>query len=54
MKLLVIEDEYKIARAIKQGFEQERAIVEVHHDGPSGLATARGDEYDVIILDRIS
>ncbi|MEO5691458.1 MAG: response regulator transcription factor [Candidatus Saccharimonadales bacterium] len=53
MKLLVIEDEYKIARAIKQGFEQERAVVEVLHDGAQGLAAAQGDEYDVIILDRM-
>ena len=53
MKVLLIEDEYKIARAIKQGLEQERAVVEVHHDGPSGLGAARGDEYDVIILDRM-
>ncbi len=53
MKLLVIEDEYKIARAIKQGLEQERAIVEVTYDGPSGFAAAQGDEYDVIILDRM-
>lgn len=53
MKVLLIEDEYKIARAIKQGLEQERAVVEVYNDGPSGLAAARGDEYDVIILDRM-
>lgn len=51
--MLLIEDEYKIARAIKQGLEQERAVVEVYNDGPSGLAAARGDEYDVIILDRM-
>lgn len=53
MKILLIEDEYKIARAVKQGLEQERAVVEVYHDGPSGLAAAMGDEYDVIILDRM-
>jgi len=53
MKVLLIEDEYKIARAIKQGLEQERAVVELYNDGPSGLAAARGDEYDVIILDRM-
>lgn len=51
--MLLIEDEYKIARAIKQGLEQERAVVELYNDGPSGLAAARGDEYDVIILDRM-
>lgn len=53
MKVLVVEDEYKIARAIKQGLEQERAVVEVCNDGPSGLAVAEGDEYDIIILDRM-
>lgn len=53
MKVLLIEDEYKISRAVKQGLEQERGVVEVYHDGPSGLAAAQGDEYDVIILDRM-
>lgn len=53
MKILLIEDEYKIARAIKQGLEQERAVVEVYHEGPEGLAAALGDDYDVIILDRM-
>ena len=53
MKILLIEDEYKIARAVKLGLEQERAVVEVHHDGPSGLAAAEHDDYDVIVLDRM-
>ncbi|MGB4800938.1 MAG: response regulator transcription factor [Candidatus Saccharimonadales bacterium] len=53
MKLLLIEDEPKIARAIKRGLEQERSTVEVCHDGQSGLASALGDDYDVIILDRM-
>lgn len=53
MKLLIIEDERKIARALKLGFEQERAVVELCYDGPSGLAAAMGDEYDAIILDRM-
>lgn len=53
MKILLIEDEYKIARAVRLGLEQERAVVEVCHDGPSGLAAAEGDDFDVIILDRM-
>lgn len=53
MKILLVEDEYKIARAVRQGLEQERAVVEICEDGPSGLAAAEGDEYDVIILDRM-
>lgn len=53
MKILLIEDERKIARAVKLGLEQERAVVEVYHDGPSGLAAAENDDYDVIVLDRM-
>ncbi len=53
MKLLIIEDERKIARALKLGFEQERAVVEIYYDGPSGLSAALGDDYDVIVLDRM-
>ncbi|MGB3009060.1 MAG: response regulator transcription factor [Candidatus Saccharimonadales bacterium] len=53
MKILIVEDEYKIARAVRLGLEQEKAVVEVCEDGPSGLASAEGDEYDVIVLDRM-
>jgi DNA-binding response OmpR family regulator len=53
MKLLIVEDEHKIARALKLGFEQERAVVEICYDGPSGLSAALGDDYDVIVLDRM-
>jgi DNA-binding response OmpR family regulator len=53
MKILVIEDEHKLANALKQGFKQEHATVEVAYDGDSGLAAAQGDEYDVIVLDRM-
>jgi two-component system, OmpR family, response regulator len=53
MKILVIEDEHKLANALKQGFKQEHATVEVAYDGDSGLAAAEGDDYDVIILDRM-
>lgn len=53
MKLLIVEDERKIGRALKLGFEQERMIAEVVHDGPNGLSTALAEEYDVIILDRM-
>lgn len=53
MKILVIEDEHKLANALKQGFKQEHATVEVAYDGEAGMAAAEGDEYDVIILDRM-
>jgi DNA-binding response OmpR family regulator len=53
MKLLIVEDERKIARALKLGFEQERMTAEIYEDGPSGLAAALADDYDAIILDRM-
>jgi DNA-binding response OmpR family regulator len=53
MKVLLVEDEHKIARAISLGFKQEKAVVEVAYDGEEGLSAALGDEYDVIILDRM-
>lgn len=53
MNILLVEDEHKIANAIKQGFRQETYVCEVSYDGESGLAAALGSEYDVIILDRM-
>jgi DNA-binding response OmpR family regulator len=53
MKILLVEDEHKIANAIRRGLEQERFVVEVAFDGDSGLAHAQNDEYDLIILDRM-
>jgi two-component system, OmpR family, response regulator len=51
MRILVVEDEHKIAQAIKEGLEQEAYAVDVAYDGEDGLNTALNDEYDVIILD---
>lgn len=53
MKILIVEDEHKLANALKQGFKQEHATVELAYDGDSGLSAAEGDDYDVIILDRM-
>lgn len=53
MNILLVEDEHKIAGAIKQGFRQETYACEICYDGESGLAAAIGGEYDAIILDRM-
>ena len=53
MKILIVEDEHKIANAMKQGFKQERMNVDVAYDADEGLAAAIGEEYDAIILDRM-
>ncbi len=53
MRVLVIEDEPKIARAIKKGLEQETFAVDICADGDEGLRFALDEPYDVIILDRM-
>ena len=51
MKILVVEDEHKIANSIKKGLEQESYAVDVAYDGTQGYDLAASESYDVIILD---
>ena len=51
MKILVIEDEHKIAGAIKKGLEQEGFVVQISYNGMEGFDLASTEEYSVIILD---
>ncbi len=53
MRILVIEDEPKIARAIKQGLELKGYVVDSVYDGDDGLAYAKDSVYDLIVLDRM-
>lgn len=53
MRILIIEDEHKIANAIRQGLEQETYAADVEYDGEDGLAAALNEDYDLIILDRM-
>jgi two-component system copper resistance phosphate regulon response regulator CusR len=53
MRILVVEDEHKIANAIKQGLTQQSYAVDVAYDGDVGLAMATTETYDLIILDRM-
>jgi DNA-binding response OmpR family regulator len=53
MRILVIEDEPKIAGALKRGLEQERFAVDVEHDSDSGLGAALNEPYDLMIIDRM-
>lgn len=53
MRILVVEDEHKIARALKQGLEQHSYAVDAVYDGDEGLAMATTQPYDLIILDRM-
>lgn len=51
MRILVVEDEHRIASAIKRGLEQENFAVDLAHDGEHGLDMAVSEEYDLIVLD---
>jgi heavy metal response regulator len=51
MRLLVVEDEKKVASFIKKGLEEEGYAVDVAYDGKVGLAMALDGVHDVIILD---
>ncbi len=51
MKILVIEDEKKVANFIKRGLEEEKYEVDTANDGESGLQMAVGSSYSLLILD---
>ncbi len=51
MKILVVEDEGKIASAIKKGLKQERYAVDVALNGGDGFDLATTEDYDMILLD---
>ncbi len=51
MRILVVEDEKKVASFIKKGLEEEGYAVDVAADGEEGLATALTRVHDLIILD---
>lgn len=53
MRILVVEDEHKIANSLKKGLEQESYAVDVVYTGTDGYDFGLSDEYDVIILDRL-
>jgi DNA-binding response OmpR family regulator len=51
MRILVVEDELKVARFLKKGLEAEGYEVETAADGKSGEKFARTEAYDLILLD---
>jgi two-component system, OmpR family, copper resistance phosphate regulon response regulator CusR len=51
MKLLLVEDEIKLADFLRQGLTQEGFIVDVANDGIQGLHQACEGQYDLMVLD---
>jgi two-component system response regulator VanR len=52
MRILVAEDERRLAGAIARGLRREGMAVDVTHDGATALLKARVVPYDVVVLDR--
>jgi len=51
MRLLLVEDEQKVARFVRQGLTEEGYAVDVAADGETGLAMALDRVHDLLILD---
>ncbi len=51
MKILVVEDERKVARLIQQGLEEEEYEVAVAHDGEEACALASANNFDLLVVD---
>ncbi|KXK58402.1 two-component system response regulator [Micromonospora rosaria] len=51
MRLLVVEDEARLAAALQRGLQAEGFVVDVAGTGPAGLDAVRGGGYDAMILD---
>lgn len=51
MRVLIIEDEHKIAQALKKALQQENYAVDISYDGDDGYAMATTEPYDLNIID---
>ncbi len=51
MRILVVEDEVRLAAGLKAGFEAEGFAVDLAHSGTDGLWLGRENAYDAIVLD---
>jgi DNA-binding response OmpR family regulator len=51
MRVLLVEDHKPLARALRQGLEEEGYAVDVAHDGEEGNFKAQTGSYDIVILD---
>lgn len=51
MRILVVEDDTRIADSVKMGLEMEGYAVDVEHDGENGFLSATAEDYDLIVTD---
>jgi two-component system, OmpR family, copper resistance phosphate regulon response regulator CusR len=53
MKILIVEDEPKVAAFLKQGLEEQHYEVDIAYDGQMGARLGMNNQYDIMILDLI-
>jgi two-component system OmpR family response regulator len=51
MRLLLVEDDAKLVRALRRGLEREGYEVDVAGTGDAALARAEASDYDAVVLD---
>jgi len=51
VKVLLVEDERRLAETLRRGLTAEGFMVDVSHDGADGLWMAKSNPYDVVVLD---
>jgi DNA-binding response OmpR family regulator len=51
MRVLVVEDDQRVARLVERSLTEDGHAVMVAHDGVEGLDLARGDNFDALVLD---
>src|ERR1700755_1657545 len=51
MKILVVEDEQKIANSLQRGLQAEGYVVDIAHDGDMAETLAGATSYDLVLLD---
>lgn len=51
MRLLIVEDEVRLASALQRGLANEGFTVDLAHTGPDGLHMAQESTYDAVVLD---
>lgn len=52
MRVLVVEDEERLASTLQKGLKRHGFAVDVAHDGDTGLGKALANSYEVVVLDR--
>jgi len=53
MKILIVEDEKKVASFIKKGLEENNYDAQIAYDGETAEKLARSEKFDLFILDII-